>query len=482
MLVLCGMRAKHSSMRLQPRHAAFVPLRLALALVVASCGACSDDAPPATPGSCVTRADCAADAMCSDGRCVPALDAGADLGPTCACVGGERCVGARCVAECGAPDAEPCASGDTCDFATGRCVASGTAGILTGVDEVCGARTCRPGTECALDGRCVAAPPCGATRCSADDSVCWGSGCASTRPAGACAPAPLDRLNAEDFLLGGDGGAFDLEFDDACNAYAVTMISGTDYLRQLAPDGTLTVSAGVTNLNMGEVVVLREPGGEFGVGDGLGEVALTYICCAACGCVGADPQGVARLDRAGTTSLPMVVIAMPSAGLGPWASPLLDTGPYGLTWGRDNRLYIGNVTAQGDLVRADLDTGETLEIHRFDARILATATFDASSLLVALEGGRIVRASVDTAAQAEFADLGAHATSLVRDPFTGRVYVALATGVIVERNADGSERGEFTDVGTPVRIAYAADGYLYALEPGWPRPGAITRYALPTTR
>lgn len=450
-----------------------------LAALVSSCGA---ESKPVTPGACVTRADCATDEMCRDGRCVAVPDAGADAGPVCECTAGERCVGTTCAAECGAPDAEPCAAGDTCDFATGRCAPAGTAGILTGDDEACGSHTCRPGTECALDGSCVAAPPCGAVRCTADGSVCWGGGCASTRPVGACAPAPLARLNEADFLLGGDGGAFDLEFDDACNAYTVTMISGQDYLRQVAPDGTFTVWGGVTNLNMGEVAVLRAPGGEFGTGDGLGNVALTYICCAACGCVSADPQGVARLDRVGTTSLPMVVTALPSTGAGPWGTASLDTGPYGLTWGRDNRLYIGNVTASGDLVRADLDTGETLEIHRFDARILATATFDASSLLVALEGGRIVQASVDLSAQATFADVGQHVTSLFRDPFTGRVYVALGTGTIVELDAAGTARGAFAEAGTAVRIAYAADGYLYALDPGFPRPGAITRYALPATR
>ena len=215
---------------------------------------------PVTPGMCASRADCAAGEVCRDGRCGVAVDAGADAGPACACTAGERCVGASCVTECGATDAEPCAAGDTCDFATGRCARVGTAGILTGADETCGASTCRPGSECALDGRCVAAPPCGTTHCTADGSACWGSACSSTRPAGACAPAPLTRLNAADFLLGGDGGAIDLEFDDACNAYAVTVISGQDYLRQLTPDGTITVTGGVTNLDMGEVAVLREPG------------------------------------------------------------------------------------------------------------------------------------------------------------------------------------------------------------------------------
>jgi hypothetical protein len=289
-------------------------------------------------------------------------------------------------------------------------------------------------------------------------------------------------LNQDDFLLGGDGGAFDLEFDDACFAYAATMISGTDYLRQVAPDGTLTVWDGVTNLNMGEVAVLRAIGGEFGSDDEPGEVALTYVCCAACGCVGADPQGVARLDREGATSLPMVVEATPSTGSAPWGRAELDTGPYGLTWGRDRTLYVGNVTTNGDLVRASLADGSSEELHRFDARVVATTVFGRSALLVALQGGEIWLASSSTSARRAFATVEGEVTSLLRDPLTGHVFVALASGAVIEMSASGEALGTFVELGAASRIAYAPDGFLYVLDPGWPRPGAITRHALPTTR
>jgi hypothetical protein len=289
-------------------------------------------------------------------------------------------------------------------------------------------------------------------------------------------------MNMDDFVRGGDGGATDLELDDACHAYTVTTISGTDYLRQLAPDGTLTVWNGVTNLNMGEVAALRRPGGEFGTGE-LGELALTYVCCATCGCISGDPQGVARLDRDGATSLPMVIVAMPSPGEGPFGQPALDTGPFGLTWGRDRRLYVGNVSAQGDLVRADLDSGSTMELHRLPARIHASATFDSTSLLVAIDGGEVWRVSTETGAQARWAELGEDVTSLVRDPFTGRVYASLTSARIVEVSADGTILGDLSPAPTGRgRLAYGPDGFLYHLVLGWPTRAEITRYALPTTR
>ena len=444
---------------------------------------------PAPVDGCATDSDCAPGEACVDGVCEARPDAGApvDAGPVdagCVCGAGEACRGGACAADCGDPAALPCAAGEVCDFATGTCANEGAPGILTGEGVRCGddGPLCLPGTECGLDGRCVAAPPCLATRCAEDDSACWGRSCLRERPAGACAPAPLDRMNMDDFLRGGDGGAFDLEFDDACNAYVVTMISGTDYLRQLTPDGTLTIWTGVTNLNMGEVAVRRIEGDEFGTGEGEGQVGLTYVCCATCGCVSADPQGVARLDRVDPeTSLPMVITAMPSPGEGPFQNSALDTGPYGLTWGRDNTLYVGNVTAQGDLVRADLDAGTTEELHRLPARIHASAVFDRHSLLVAVDEGTIYRVATDSERTEVWAEVGEDVTSMVRDPFTGRVYVSVTSARILEHAPDGTSLGEWEAPGERGRLAYAPDGFLYYLISGWPTRAEVLRYPLPET-
>lgn len=456
---------------------------LAISLCAALALAC--DPAPTEPG-CASDGECASGERCRDGTCVPRVDAGArDAAAdasTCDCGPGERCVDGACTAQCMHPDAAPCGDGAVCDVATGACVDEGTSGVLVGEGERCGddGPRCLPGSECALDGECTAAPPCFATRCTEDRSVCWGHSCVTERPEGACAPADLERMNGDDFLRGGDGGAFDLEFDDACNAYAVTMISGTDYLRQLAPDGTLTVWDGVTNLNMGEVAVRRIEGDEFGTGDGEGQVALTYVCCATCGCVADDPQGVARLDRVDpTTSLPMVVTATPSQGMGPFDRAELDTGPYGLTWGRDNTLYVGNVTDQGDLVRADLDDGTSEEIHRLPARIHASAVFDRRSLLVAVDEGVIHRVATDASTREVWAEVGEDVTSLVRDPFTGRVYVSVTSARILEYGPTGTRLGEWAAPGERGRLAYAPDGYLYYLISGWPTRAEVLRFALP---
>lgn len=443
------------------------------------------------PARCSSAADCEGTEMCLDGSCVPRLDSGTPDAPTdggCSCGPGEVCGAAGCAADCGNPLSTACGAGTECDFATGACVAEGTAGALTGAGTRCGGATgplCLPGTECNVSGACQAAPPCVVLRCTDDGSTCWGGRCASTRPVAACTPAPLERINMPDFLRAGltSGGVVDLELDDACNVYGATTVSGPDYLLELAPDGTLSRTTGVTNLNMGEVAVLRPYSDEFSTSPG--EVALTYTCCASCGCVGGDPQGVARLDRTGP-ALPLVITATGSTGTGPFGSIYLDTGPFGLTWGRDRTLYVGNVVMNGDLHRADLTTGTSGEIARLPGRIYATTSFDGASLLVAIEGGEVLRVSTDGVTQLPFATLEDDVTSMVRDPFLGVVYVSTSSGSVEILAADGTPSGTLIAAGgAPGRIAYGPEGALYYLR--LPAEGPlfapmVERMALPTTR
>jgi hypothetical protein len=420
---------------------------------------------------------------CVDGHCTAPRDGGDDafVSPDapCVCAAGQSCASGHCLADCGDPRATPCAGGNVCDFATGTCVAAGTE-VLAGSGTTCGPSGphCLPGTECSASGACEPAPPCAAIHCTPGDDTCWGASCVTTRPVAACSPAPLARLQQHDFLHGGDNGLTDIELDDACNAYGVTVISGADYLRQVSPDGTLTTTTGVTNLNMGEVAVLRPNTGEFGTSPG--EVALTYTCCTTCGCIGSDPQGVAHLDRT-TSTLPMVVIAMPSTGTGPFGSAVLDSGPYGLTWGRDRTLYVGNVQHVGDLVRADLEAGTSAMIADLGQRVYATAVFDTTSLLVALEDGTIERVSTDGAHVGTWATVTPAATSLVRDPFLGVVYVSLADGSVVIHGPTGIPGTTLAPAGAAGRLAYSPDGALYYLRTGFTQMQTLERIALPNT-
>ncbi len=386
-----------------------------------------------------------------------------------------------------------------CDYSDGHCKPAADACLASATFAPCGMsggvmRTCGPGLTCDGQGSCLDTEGCTGLDCDASGR-CWAAACSCTRPAPHCTPAPLADLNRAEFsgsLANGSNaeGAFALGFDDTCAAYAVTMISGPDYLRQMTPDGTLTVWQSTTNLNMGEVAVLRLPGGEFTTT--LGDVAATYICCATCGCVetGMDGRlGVIRLDRTSTTRpLPNVLAATPTSGTGPFGSPTLDTGPYGLTWGGDHALYVGNVHANGDFSRIDLVAGTSTSVTTFAARVVASAMFDPHSLLVAIEGGVVYRFDVYTGLSAPWATLPADATSLARDAFTGRVYAEVRTTPtsIVELQADGSGMTTFQMPPRIGRIAIAPDGFLYHVSvfpaANWMTHDSIVRWPLPTHR
>ena len=133
-------------------------------------------------------------------------------------------------------------------------------------------------------------------------------------------------------------------------------------------------------------------------------------------------------------------------------------------------------------MRASLEDGTSEELHRFDARVLATTVYNRSSLVVALEGGELWLASTTTDSSASLTTLDGEVTSLVRDALTGHLFVALGDGRVLELEGDGTMVGTFHTFAGPVRIARSPDGFLYALDPGWPPPGAITRMPLPATR
>ncbi len=76
--------------------------------------------------------------------------------------------------------------------------------------------------------------------------------------------------------------------------------------------------------------------------EGYGEVALSYICCANCGCALDPPQGVARLDEENMDDpLALVITATTTDGQGPFMNMLFDAGPQGLTWGENRVFYVG---------------------------------------------------------------------------------------------------------------------------------------------
>ena len=412
---------------------------------------------------------------------------------------GQVCQNDQCITDCRRNGAVPCPVPTVCNYSDdkpGECVDPGQQAcvISGGLLESCNTQNCGPGSQCDGNGLCVAALPCENLAC--DGSNCWGESCLCNRPPASCTPAPLgspgqsNTLNDPAFLRCGsigpncNGGILDLDFDEACNAFGVTFVSGQDYLRKIDPQGVVSEWGGVTNLNMGEVATQKGNNGTFGGPNLENIVSLSYICCATCGCVinGSEPQGVARLDLANGT-LPMEIPSMIfTTGNGPFNQGGLDTGPYGLSWGLDAVLYVGNTDANGQYHALDLSQQNKTLVHTFGARVHASTPFNQLSMLVVLEGGDVYRTPVlgGQTQVTQLLSLPADATSIQRDSWSGRIYANLSNGDIVSFAADGSDLQTLQNIPGRGRISIAPDGYLYHLTLGFPSQPVITLLQLPT--
>jgi len=420
----------------------------------------------------------------------------------------QQCIAGQCVTTCQGQVPDPCGPAQVCDVLSGECRDPAAPCTLAGDSEPCDDQQCGPGSVCDGQGACIPVAPCGDVACL-PTGECWGTYCACERTID-CTPPAIEALNGPfSTEIGG------LEFADDCTAWMVTLRSGTDYVRRLLPDGTLTEWPGVSNLNMGEVKVRKavtppagiavgrpdelagdaEPrtsgrssparpsvlrGAAAGGADGLGEVAITYTCCAGCGCFTDPPQGVARLvEDDPANPLPLVIEAVITQGTGPFGAAAADAGPFGLTWGIDRVLYVGNSTANGDIVTADLDLGTQAALSTLAGRITAGAPVSAAHLLFAIEGGQVYRFNVLTQQAELLAELGDDVTSLSHDAFDGRVYAGLRNLDVVGLEPRTGLVELLHEMPGTGRVTVSPDGQLWFSPVAYLDPNPISAWDLP---
>ena len=359
-----------------------------------------------------------------------------------------------------------------CDVISGECVTPNSPCTLTGSSTSCDALECGPGSVCDDQGGCIPVAPCGGVSC--EGGQCWGTACVCERPIN-CATATAEQLNGP-FAT----DIFDLEFADDCNAWMVTLRSGTDYVRRMTPGGTLTEWDGVANLNMGEIKVLKvltpqtpaapgidditsgEPPPQTVGGNLLGQVAITYTCCPTCGCFVEPPQGVARLIEGAMVPLPIVLPGVATQGSnGPFGTSSADAGPMGLTWGEDLRLYVGNSEANGNFDTVDLDAQSQEFLLTFDSRVTAAAPLTAVHLLVALDTGEVLRFNTVTHEAVPVFDFEVGITSLSHDSFSGLVYASLSDLSVVAIDPFTAAISDFEIMPNLGRVTVSPDGKLW---------------------
>lgn len=488
---------------------------LGLGLVACTSGGSSNDAPGTSGILPPTQSTTSADSTSADSTDAPGEVSGPPDGTSSSSDGGDpclfcdapnqECIDGQCVTTCQGQQPDPCGPAQVCDVASGECHDPDAACTLAGAPEPCDGQQCGPGSVCNGQGACIPVAPCGDVTCL-PSGQCWGTYCACERTIGCAPPTELELNGPFSTEIGG------LEFADDCTAWMVTLRSGTDYVRRLTPDGTLTEWAGVSNLNMGEVKVLKavtppagltagrpdalasrarptprsaSAGGLAGPSpaavEGLGEVAITYTCCSTCGCFTDPPQGVARLVEDDLANpLPLVIEAVITQGTGPFGAASADAGPFGLTWGIDRVLYVGNSTANGDIVTADLELQTQSALSTLTGRITAGAPVSAAHLLFAIEGGEVYRFNVLTAQAELLVDLGDDVTSLSHDAFDGRVYAGLRSLDVVTLDPRTGVVEPFDTMPGRGRVTVSPNGQLWFSPIAYLDPNPIAAWELPT--
>jgi hypothetical protein len=402
----------------------------------------------------------------------------------------EQCVDGECVAGCQGQGDAGCGD-QRCDVVTGQCVPDGTACAVTGPAVDCGGVTCAGGSVCDGQGQCLPVAPCIDVVCST--SACWGAACECERAAGCSDPAGAAMNGPFSADISG------LDFSDDCDAWAVTVSGGQEFVRRLTPAGELTTYGANGDFDLGEVRVLRHlvppaltapkpyadaPAPPPEPVEGFGEVALTYICCPTCGDCANNPdaRGVAHLvEDDPNMPLPIVIFAEPTQGTGPFGEVHLDGGPQGLTWGEDRVLYVGNTTANGDYNSADLESGTVAVLYNFPERVTASAPVSPVHVLVALESGELHLFNTATKQASFLVDVMSGVTSLSQDPFDGTVYAGLATLEVVAVRPFTGEVDGFAMMPVKGRVAVSPSGQLWFTPVKYLTAGTLSAWPLPTT-
>lgn len=403
----------------------------------------------------------------------------------------QACVADQCVSSCQGRAPDPCGAGEVCDVISGECKALGSDCTLAGPSEACGEMSCGPGSVCDGLGECLAIAPCGAVVCTSE-GACWGDLCGCERPPSCDDPA-IELINGP-FSADISG----IDFADDCTAWAVTLSGGQEFLRKLTPAGALDSWGGINDYDQGEVRVLREltiPQAKArppvtgeppppAMVEGLGEVALTYVCCPSCGSCANNPsaRGVAHLVEDDLNMpLPIVIFAEPTQGVGPFLNMWMDAGPQGLTWGEDRVLYVGNAQGNGDWSRADLAMGTVDQLYSFEARVTAATAVSPVHIAVAVLGGQIYRFNTATKEATPVIDLMSDVTSLSHDKFSGRVYVGLADLSVVSIHPFSGEVEDFGVMPGKGRVAVSPSGDLWFTPIKYINVLPLERWPLPSS-
>ena len=285
----------------------------------------------------------------------------------------------------------------------------------------------------------------GGTDCDdTDSSVYGGTGC---RPVASCTHPDASTLETYD-----PSGIVDIVFDDDCNAWLPTLISGTDYVYELDASGNTTVYTGTSNHDIGSIALDPSSSG-FAVGyNNVNYVGYTT-----------------------SSTIPVILTSSNITGSA-WSNSYLNSSPSSIAFDSTGCIWVPNLSARGTLSCVETDGSSTVVLTA--SSYIESVGLDSSENLYVSVGDTIY--SVDQSAGTLTAEFVASGTVLdfVFD-YNDDLYVESNVGEIELAPADGSGSSTFATVSGQAKLAISPDGYLVRVIPNPVSPASYEEFPLP---
>ncbi len=247
----------------------------------------------------------------------------------------------------------------------------------------------------------------------------------------ACTPPSTSTLASRD-----PSGVSDLQFDEDCNAWVTTLISGTDYVYRIDSAGTQTIYTGASNHNIGSIAL--DPSGTG--------FAVSY-------------NNVGYLGVSSSASIPVVATGGYASGTN-FSNGYLREAASSMAWDSSGRIWMPNFGASGVLKRFTASgTGTTVTTM---SGYIESVALDINEDLYVSVGATVYRVSAAGSTSTYFT-LPNTVLDMVFD-ITGELYVLTTANQIIVVDAGGTGSSTFATVGSEGKLAISPDGTLYHLD------------------
>jgi hypothetical protein len=268
----------------------------------------------------------------------------------------------------------------------------------------------------------------GGTDCDDDDATV---NQAAGNCRASCTPPSTSTLASRD-----PSGVSDLQFDEDCNAWVTTLISGTDYVYMIDSAGNRTVYTGTSNHNIGSIAL--DP-----TGSGF---AVSY-------------NNVGYLGVSSGSSIPVVATGGYAVGSN-FSNGYLRQSASSMAWDSSGCIWMPNFASSGTVdCYTSAGSGTTLATM---SGYVESVALDINEDLYVSVGATVYAVSSAGSTSAYFT-----APDTVLDmvwDITGELYVLTKSNQIVLVDAGGSGSSVFATVGSEGKLAISPDGTLFHLD------------------